>query len=174
MGMRTWQNIFPQNLHTKVMFYSLSSPCFRKFKVFWKAMKEGRHGLSFEMGAVLIRSSESRCWDVIRITRGLLHKRRENSVEDRRFIGMVLDTTKVLVNPVEDLWNTHDPLDESHIGQKCSGPHCATAHTMLLLSRKSMTSDWKLKQVLKMFIDRSCWLISLLEVQSQVFSWKEI
>lgn len=38
---------------------------------------------------------------------------------------MVLDITKVLVNPVEDLWNTHDPLDESHIGQKCSGPHYA-------------------------------------------------
>ena len=54
---------------------------------------------------------------------------------------MVLDTTKVLVNPVEDLWNTHDPLDESHIGQKCSGPHYATVHTMLPLSRKSMTSD---------------------------------
>lgn len=104
MDMRTWQNIFPHNLHAKVMLYSLSSPCFRKFKVFWKAMKEGRHGPSFEKGAVLIRSSESRCWDVIRITRGLLHKRRENSVEDRRFTGMVLNITKVLVNPIEYLW----------------------------------------------------------------------
>ena len=35
---------------------------------------------------------------------------------------MALDITKVLVNPMEDLWNKHVPLDESYIGQKCSGP----------------------------------------------------
>ena len=26
---------------------------------------------------------------------------------------------------MEDLWNKHVPLDESYIGQKCSGPHHA-------------------------------------------------
>lgn len=152
------------------MLYSLSCPCFRKFKVFWKAMKEGRHGPSFEMGAVLIRSSGSRCWDVIRITRGLLHKRRENSVEDRRFTGMALDITNGQPNggSMEQTCSIRWVLYWTEIFR--TTPCCL----WLQLSRKSTTAVWTMKQFLKMFIARSCWLISLLAIQSQIFSWKEI